>query len=419
MINQVRGTQDIWGVSADLHTYILDQARRYLSMHGFQEIITPLLEWENLFERSLGTTTDIMHKELFRLTRRGDKERDMVLRPEGTAPVMRAYLSHFTPPHPEKFMYCGPMFRYDRPQKGRLRQFTHVGVESIGFSTPGSDIEVITLALGFLKLLGVKGFCLEINTLGDEESRSAYIKVLVSHLKASEKNLSEDSRHRLLHNPLRILDSKSPEDQEILKNVPVLGDFLTPDSKSRFTKTTQTLTDLGIPYLHNEKLVRGLDYYSHTIFEITTDQLGAQGTILAGGRYDSLALTLGSKIPIPAVGWAMGVERVRLLLEETWILASPKPLALIPLEESCVQDILTLARTLVNAGFPIHTILEGKVGQKFKRAASQGHEIVLILGTDEVLNQTVSLKDLTTGDQKTLPQNDLISYLQKLPKEPS
>ncbi len=413
MLNQVRGTHDLWGDSADLHTTILEQAQIYLSGFGYKEIITPILEWEDLFERTLGNTADIIRKELFRLVSRGDKDKEVVLRPEGTAPVMRAYLSHFMPPQHEKFMYRGPMFRYDRPQKGRQRQFYHVGVESIGSDHPWTEIETIAMALGFLNHLGIHDFQLELNTLGDEESRHAYTNVLVSYFSGCQSGLSAESKHRLLHNPLRILDSKAPEDQPLIQQAPLLQDSLTDVARDHFHTITSTLSELGIPYVHNHKLVRGLDYYSHTIFEITTDKLGAQGTLLAGGRYDKLAMLLGAKKPIPAIGWAMGVERVRLLMESSWKNnASTPAYALIPLDDSCIKASFDLAQTLRKEGFSITMLLEGKVNQKFKRAVSLGSPIALIIGPDEAASQTVSVKDLSSGEQKTMSPQDVIEHLQ-------
>jgi histidyl-tRNA synthetase len=283
-------------------------ARTHFQRSGFGEIRTPLMEPTVLFCRGIGEATDVVGKEMYTFNDRGD--RSCTLRPEGTASVVRAALQHgLLTQGPQKLWYAGPMFRYERPQAGRQRQFHQIGVEWLGASTPRSDVEVIALAWDFLASLGVGGLELQLNSLGSVDDRKAFRTALVGWLEQRVEQLDEDSRARLSTNPLRILDSKNKATQLLLESAPTLTESLSPESRSRFDAVQQGLTTLGIPFRLNPRLVRGLDYYCHTAFEITSDQLGAQATVCGGGRYDGLIGQLGG-VDTPAVGWALGLERL-------------------------------------------------------------------------------------------------------------
>jgi histidyl-tRNA synthetase len=306
---------------------VVGTARDLAARYGYLEMSTPIFEFTDVFRRPLGETSDVVAKEMYNFTDRGDDE--ITLRPEATAAVCRAFLSErLTQQVPCKFFCHGPMFRYDRPQKGRWRQFHQINVELIGVPEPLGDVEIIALGVDILEALGVLGrITLELNTLGDPASRKAYREVLVEYFSDHRDRLSPDSRERLSRNPLRILDSKEKGDRKIVAGAPQLGDYLNAESVEFFAKVKQDLDALGIAYRLNPRLVRGLDYYTHTIFEFTTEDLGAQGSVLGGGRYDGLIELLGGP-PMPGVGWAGGIERLAMLLEEEP--APPRPIVVIP-----------------------------------------------------------------------------------------
>ena len=287
-LQNVRGTYDLYGAAKRKAKKVIETASKVAEKYGFEEIETPVFEFTEVFSRNLGDTTDIVTKEMYCFEDRGGES--LTLRPEGTAGIVRSFISEGMQQNlPVKLYYAGPMFRYERPQKGRQRQFTQFGVEMLGVATPQADIEVIAMAYEFLENLGLAGaVTVEINSLGDAESRKAYREKLVDYLKQHYNELSEDSKNRLEKNPLRVLDSKEDCDKKIVENAPLYADSLNENSAAFFQEVLKGLDLLGIKYRVNNRLVRGLDYYAHTVFELTTDKLGAQGTVLGGGRYDGL-----------------------------------------------------------------------------------------------------------------------------------
>ena len=311
-LQPARGTQDLLPETARRHRQVSETAREMAALYGFAEISTPIFEFTEVFARPIGEHTDIVSKEMYTFTDRGGEE--VTLRPENTAGVVRAVLSNgLTQSTPLKFFYSGPMFRYERPQKGRFRQFHQIGVELLGVATPQADIEVIALGQRILKALGIADrVVLELNTLGDPQSRAAYRTALVQYFSSRRAELSEDSRDRLERNPLRILDSKAREDAPIIAEAPPFDRYLNDSSAEFFGNVRDGLRRLGIAYRLNPRLVRGLDYYTHTVFEFVTTDLGAQGTVLAGGRYDGLVELMGGPA-MPGVGWAAGIERLAML----------------------------------------------------------------------------------------------------------
>ena len=379
-------------------------ARGHFQRSGFGEIRTPLLESTDLFCRGIGEATDVVGKEMYSFLDRG--ERSCTLRPEGTASVVRAAIQHgLLSQGAQKLWYAGPMFRYERPQAGRQRQFHQIGVEWLGAESPRSDVEVIALAWDLLQGLGIGGLQLELNSLGSTDDRQAYRDALVAWLEVRVDALDDDSRSRLSSNPLRILDSKHPSTQALLEEAPTLADALSPASRERFERVQSGLSALGIPYRLNPRLVRGLDYYSHTAFEITSDQLGAQATVCGGGRYDGLVGQLGGPAT-PAVGWALGMERLLLVLEAAApadpqgvaarLTAGAVPAAyVVNRGERAAIAALGLARDLRRADLAIDLDNSGAAfGKQFKRADRCGARWALILGDDEVDQGIVRLKRL-------------------------
>lgn len=390
-----------------------------MRQYGYQEIRFPLLESTALFKRSIGEVTDIVEKEMYTfIDLNGDS---LTLRPEGTASCVRACLEHgLLHNATQRLWYLGPMFRHEKPQKGRYRQFYQLGIEAFGFLGVDAELEMIALSARLWKALGIASHVdLEINTLGSLEERHIYKNALTEFLKSNHTQLDRDSLKRLDTNPLRILDSKNPQTQALLSDAPKLYDALGEASRSRFQALLNGLDQLGISWRVNSNLVRGLDYYSHTVFEWTTDKLGAQATICAGGRYDALLTHLGGA-EMPAFGLAIGVERVLLLLQSLAV-EIPHPasfiLCIITSDPLSTQKGLCVAEQLRDH-FPQWQILTNTVGtgfkSQFKRADKLGADFALIIGDDEMMHQTVSIKNLKAQkDQTTIPESDLISYLQE------
>ena len=370
-------------------------SREHFRRAGVREIRTPLLEVTELFARGIGEGTDVVGKEMYTFFDRG--ERSCTLRPEGTASVVRAAIQHgLLGQGPQRLWYGGPMFRYERPQAGRQRQFHQIGVELLGFADPRSDAEAIALAWDLLEALGVRGLQLEINSLGTPEDRLRYRGELVAWLSAHQAQLDPDSQERLQTNPLRILDSKHPGTQALLAGAPNLHDALSPESHERFQRVRQGLEDLGLPFSLNPRLVRGLDYYSHTAFEITSNQLGAQATVCGGGRYDGLVAQLGGPATA-AVGWALGMERLVLLLEQSDAMpAPPTPdLYVVSRGETAERRALALTRQLRQAGLAVELDLSGAAfGKQFKRADRSGARWAAVFGDSEAAEGMVVLKNL-------------------------
>ena len=336
-LQNVRGTYDLYGTAKRKIKKVIATASEVVEKYGFEEIETPIFEFTEVFSRNLGDTSDIVTKEMYCFQDRGGES--LTLRPEGTAGVVRSFISEGMQQNlPVKLYYQGPMFRYERPQKGRQRQFTQFGVEMLGVASPQADIEVIAMAYEFLEKLGLAGaVTVEINSLGDAASRDAYREKLVNYLQQHYDELSEDSKNRLTKNPLRILDSKEECDKAVIADAPLYADSLNDESASFFKAVLQGLDLLNIKYRVNNRLVRGLDYYSHTVFELTTDKLGAQGTVLAGGRYDGLVAQMGGG-EVAGIGWACGVERLSMLLESD--IEPARPIAVIPVGEDMAETAL-------------------------------------------------------------------------------
>ena len=410
-IQAVRGTQDLLPEAQRRHRIVTDTALRIAETYGFQEIATPVFEFTEVFSRPIGEATDIVSKEMYTFQdRSGDS---LSLRPEGTAAVARAVLSNgLTQSTPLKFFYAGPMFRHERPQKGRYRQFHQIGVELLGPSQPQADAEVIALGAHILEELGVLKACvLELNTLGDSASRTAYREALVGYFTQHLAALSEDSRDRLSRNPLRILDSKDAGDKEIVAGAPSFETYLNESSKAFFAAVRQRLDLLKIEYVLNPRLVRGLDYYSHTAFEFITTSLGSQGTVLGGGRYDGLMAMMGGP-EIPAIGWAGGIERLAMLLKEPAPLI--RPIAVIPVGESAELEALSLTQTLRREGFLTDLGYSGNVTKRLKRANKDKARVALVLGDEELSRGVVVLRDLDAGSQAEISRDGIIAALKTI-----
>ena len=408
----VRGTHDLVADEMRLHRHVVEHARALAARYGFAEVATPIFEFSDVFRRTLGDTSDIVTKEMYTFADRGGTE--ITLRPENTAGVARALISGtFGDRRPVKCFYAGPMFRYERPQKGRLRQFHQIGVELIGAPEPLADIEVIASGAHLLQALGVlEMVTVEINTLADEESRRAYRAALVAHLEAHEDALSQESRERLRRNPLRVLDSKDEGDRAVLADAPAIDEHLSPEARVFFETVCDGLSGLGIAFTRNARLVRGLDYYCHTAFEFTTEALGAQGAVLAGGRYDGLVEAMGGP-PTPGVGWAGGIERLAALVAEAGgdAGAPPRPVAIVPLGARAEAAALGLAQRLRHQGYTVELTYRGSLSKRLKRADQAGACAAVILGEDEMERGVATVRDLDSGAQVEAPEAELGAHL--------
>ena len=407
-MQNVRGTYDLYGEAKRKMKKVIATASNVVEKYGFEEIETPIFEFTEVFSRNLGDTSDIVTKEMYCFEDRGGES--LTLRPEGTAGVVRSFISEGMQQNlPVKLYYAGPMFRYERPQKGRQRQFTQFGVELLGVESPQADIEVIAMAYEFIESLGLEGnVTVEINSLGDAESRAAYREKLVAYLQQHYDELSEDSKSRLERNPLRVLDSKEECDKAVVANAPLYQDSLNDNSREFFKQVLKGLDLLGIKYRVNNRLVRGLDYYSHTVFELVTDKLGAQGTVLAGGRYDGLVEQMGGG-KVAGIGWACGVERLSMLLEGGVDL--PRPIAVIPVGEDVSENALEIAYRLRRAGFRVEHSYSGNLKKRMTKANKANAVKAVIFGSDELNQDMVTIKDLDSGEQKTVSLHNLIEEL--------
>ena len=410
-MQRVRGTQDWFEQESsyfrNMERAFYDKAQRY----GFGEIRTPIFEHSEVFHRTLGETSDVVSKETYTFKDRSDES--LTLRPEGTAGIARAFISEgLAQKIPLKLYYCGPMFRYERPQKGRLRQFHQIGVEVLGIESYLMDIECLQLGYELLKSIGIEKKCnLLINTLGDLESRAAYRETLVTYYEKFKNDLSADSKVRLEKNPMRILDSKDEGDKKINEGAPKLEGSLNEASKKYFDSLINGLNILEIPYQKSSQLVRGLDYYTHTVFEFVTTELGAQGTVLAGGRYDGLIETMGGP-KTPGVGWAAGVERLVELSDKSLLTEDLKLIALVPADEVGEIESLRLASRLrFESKFKVEIIYGGNVGKKMKKASNKNAHYTIIIGSQEIEKKEFGLKIMSTGEQKTLTLDALIKAL--------
>jgi histidyl-tRNA synthetase len=409
------GTSDLLPSDTPLWQRIEATAREHFRRAAIGEIRTPTLEATELFKRGIGEATDVVGKEMYTFLDRG--ERSCTLRPEGTASVVRAAIQHgLLAKGPQRLWYGGPMFRYERPQKGRRRQFHQIGVELLGVADATSDAEAIAIAWDLLADLGVGGLELEINSLGTPEDRQRYRTELVSWLEAHHDQLDPDSQNRVSTNPLRVLDSKNPDTQALLAGAPTLADALAGESHERFARVRQALEALGIPFVLNPRLVRGLDYYGHTAFEITSNQLGAQATVCGGGRYDGLVEQLGGP-PTAAVGWAIGLERLVLLLwqGEAMVEAPAPDLYVISRGEAAEGQALVLTRQGRQAGLVVERDASGGAfGKQFKRADRSGAPWAAVIGDDEAAAGMAKLKDLH-GEQpeRQLPVLQLVAMVKE------
>ena len=405
---RVRGTQDIWGEDADRFQAVVAAFERVRRLYGFGRVEMPVFESTAVFARSIGETTDIVSKEMYSFEDRGGDS--LTLRPEFTAGICRAYLSEGWQQHaPVKLATHGPAFRYERPQKGRYRQFHQLDVEIIGAAEPAADVEIIALGAQLLEELGISERVeLKLNTLGDPATRDAWRAALVDHFDGRRDALSAESRARLDKNPLRILDSKEHQDWPIVDAAPAVDDFLTPEAEDFFAKVTAGLDAASIAWTRDPKLVRGLDYYRHTAFEFVTEDLGAQSAVIAGGRYDGLIESLGGP-PTPAVGWAAGIERLGMLIEP------PAPAgvdaALVPLGEAAERAAAGLAAALRRAGIACEMAYKGNMKRRMQKADASGARYAIILGDDELARGEAAVKDLRTGEQKSVALTDLAGAL--------
>ena len=415
-IQAIRGMNDILPQQTPCWAYVEARIRSLLTAHGYNEIRMPLVEATELFARSIGEVTDIVEKEMYIFNdRNGDS---LSLRPEGTASCVRAAIEHgLLHNQTQRLWYQGPMFRHERPQKGRYRQFHQVGVETYGFSGPDIDAELILLSARLWRSLGLEGLTLQINSLGSHASRVAYRSELVGYFTAHSQALDEDSQRRLHTNPLRILDSKNPALQALIEAAPQLADHLDEVSRSHFSGLCTLLDRAGLRYEINPRLVRGLDYYDYTVFEWVTDRLGSQGTVCAGGRYDTLVEQMGGK-PTPAIGFALGMERLVALLVETAAAPAVPTLDayLVMVGEAAQAQGGVLAEGLRDALPGLRLIVHcggGSFKNQLKRADKSGARWALILGDEEAAQAEITLKDLreATNEQTRIAQSQLVDFL--------
>jgi histidyl-tRNA synthetase len=405
-LQPVRGTHDLLPDDARRHRHVEQTAFAVAEKYGYGEIMTPILEFTEVFSRTLGETSDVVTKEMYTFERSGES---LTLRPEGTAGVARAFISNgLAQSLPLKLFYRGPMFRYERPQKGRQRQFHQVGVEFLGVDSPLADVEILAMAWQFLTELGLGGNVrLEINSLGTPADRIAYADDLRAHFGAHKDRLSEDSKVRLDKNPMRILDSKDEGDKELVASAPLITERLT-EGRGHFDAVLAGLDRLGLPYTVNPRLVRGLDYYCHTAFEFVTTDLGSQGTVLAGGRYDGLVGMMGGPAT-PGIGWAAGVERLALLAGD--VPQALRPIAVIPMGDDLAA--LDISQALRRAGQAVHMGYSGNMKKRLERANKANARFAVILGQDEAARGAATVRDLDTGEQSEVALTGLVEHLSK------
>ena len=400
-LQTLRGMVDLLPEATPRWQWLEAVAREHFRRACVREIRTPLLEATELFARGIGEATDVVGKEMYSFLDRG--ERSCTLRPEGTASVVRAAIQHgLLSQGTQKLWYGGPMFRYERPQGGRQRQFHQIGLEFLGFADPRSDVEAITIAWDLLQALGLEHLQLELNSLGSRDDRQAYRNGLVAWLEERKDQLDSDSQQRFSTNPLRILDSKNAQTQDLLIEAPNLEQALSPASRERFEHVKAGLSALGIPFICNPRLVRGLDYYGHTAFEITSSALGAQATVCGGGRYDGLVEQLGGAATA-CVGWAMGLERLMLLLGDETNFSSSPDVVVISQGEAAKALAVPVARQLRQLNHAVEVDLSGAgFGKQLKRAGKSSARWAVLIGDAEAASGELQLKDLSSGDTRTI-----------------
>lgn len=418
-LQAIRGMNDGLPEQTALWRWVESRIRKVVASFGYQEIRTPILESTDLFKRSIGEATDIVEKEMYTFDDYGDS---LTLRPEGTASCVRAGNQHgLLYNQQQRLWYMGPMFRHEKPQKGRYRQFHQFGVETFGLPGPDIDIEVIMLSARLWREFGISdAVTLQLNSLGSPAARADYREALVEYLSAHEEQLDDDSKRRLNTNPLRVLDSKNPQVQALVKDAPVLLDYLDEESKQHFSELCERLSQLGIEFEVNPRLVRGLDYYNRTVFEWVTDKLGAQGTVLAGGRYDGLVEQLGGK-PTTAVGFAMGLERLILMIETlqtAQISNAAADVYVMPMSAEQFVYAMQAAEQLRESLPAINVQLHcggGNMKKQFKRADKVGAQVGIVIGDSEAESRSVAVKPLRNqGDQQTISLADMPTLVQQL-----
>lgn len=412
-LQPVKGTRDLLGEEIKAFRTIVDTAQKLLPLYGFEEIETPIFESSSVFSKTLGEASDIVMKEMYTFTDKG--EDSLTLRPEGTAGVARALISNnMFRELPHKFFYSGPMFRRERPQKGRYRQFYQMGVELVGVATPVADFEVIRLGWSILEKLGLlESITLEINSIGDEDSRTKYRAALQSYFGNVRAQLSEDSQTRIDRNPLRILDSKSEQDAPFIEKAPKLSEYLNDESRTFYENVQTLLTNSGIKFKTNDRLVRGLDYYCHTVFEFTTNALGSQNAVLSGGRYDGLITMMGGPAT-PGVGWGAGIDRLALLYmdkhKNTPVKGTPT-IGVVPLDSAMENEAARIMDALRTAGVPAQMPYTGNLSKRLKKLERFNCVGAIIVGgTEETLSQ-VQFKNFINGEQKPVAKSELITTL--------
>ncbi len=407
----IRGMKDIPPLQYDLFQRVVDSASKIARRYCFENFATPILEYSSVFDRTLGETSDVVNKEMYSFVDRSGQ--GVTLRPELTAGIMRAVLSEGLIQNlPLKFFSYGPLFRYDRPQAGRQRQFHQVNFEIIGEESYSVDVEAIKIGYDIVKDLAISDITIEINSLGCADSRVIYQQKLVEYFARYESELSEDSKLRLYKNPMRIFDSKDDRDKILASGAPRISAFYTKLASSRFEKILLMLNELSVPYQVNELLVRGLDYYCHTAFEYSTNAIGAQTAIGGGGRYDGLARIMGSKSDIPSIGLALGIERIMLLLkdQESYNKAH---LGIFPISELEINASYLIASKLRDLDIPINLYEKGKLGKRIERAISKGCNYAAFLGENELIRNEFKLKNLITGEECMLSYDDLLKTIRE------
>lgn len=414
MIRAVKGTRDLLPPDTSVWNFVEQSARDTFGRYRYQEIRTPIFEQTELFSRGVGEETDIVTKEMYTWEDRDGSS--LTLRPENTASVIRAFIEHGLHQQPglQKLYYMGPMFRRERPQKGRFRQFYQIGAEVIGSESPLVDGEVIEMVVRYLEAVGLRDFKLLINSVGDAESRGRYVAALREQLAGVKHQLSADNQRRAETNPLRVLDSKDPQDEGVIAALPSIHEFLNGETKDHFAAVCAYLDDANVSYEVRPRLVRGLDYYTRTTFEIVHGALGAQNSVLGGGRYDGLAESLGSRVRAPGIGFSIGADRLVMSLQETAAAAIPLPVldfALIAMGDAAMRRNLALARSLRGKGAVVEVLFEGKLKRALDVANRLGARRTVILGEDEMSRGAFMVKDMSSGEQSELGEADVLNLV--------
>jgi histidyl-tRNA synthetase len=412
VIQSVKGMRDILPPASAVWNQVEAAARRIFQQFNYREIRTPLLEETALFARGVGEETDIVSKEMYTFEDRDGTS--LTLRPENTASVLRSYIEHRLDQQPgvQKFYYIGPMFRRERPQKGRFRQFYQIGAEAIGSDSPAVDAETIEMVVAILRAVGIDGFELLINSVGSKESRARYNDVLREALREVAPSMCSDCRRRAETNPLRVLDCKVPEDQPIIEKLPSILDHLDREDKEHFRRVREFLDDRNIVYTVRPRLVRGLDYYARTTFEITHGALGAQNALLGGGRYDGLAETLGSKVPAPGIGFSIGEDRLVMSVEAGEHAAAPVlDVYIAPMGDPALRHCAVLAGEIRKLDLSVEVGTDRKLKRMLELANKQEARFTLIVGDNEIVSQSYTLKEMASGEQQTLNRQGLLDRL--------